>query len=205
MNATTERLNYYALISRVMMQECDMELMSQIIGNEDLLLTMPNLKNEKEIILENQERFIAEILNVGFTNMFLLHLVAYESFYRREDAMLNNGGTNPVIQYYEKYEFQVDLGEARTLSPDQIGCEIEFMHMLVDSQRKAEENSDKEAVAELVNIQAEFMREHLMTWAPLFLMQLKKYAQTGFYRDFADLTLDFLWAENEFITGHAAA
>jgi TorA maturation chaperone TorD len=204
MNATQERINYYALLSRVMMHECDLDMMEKILANDEMLLTMPNLKNEKEIIQEDPERFIGEILNVDFTNMFLLHLTPYESFFRREDAMMNTGGTNPVIQYYEKYEFQVDLGESRTISPDQLGCELEFMHMLVDSQRKALENDDKESIKELLRIQAEFMKEHLMTWAPLFLMQLKKYSETGFYRDFADLTLDFLWADNEYILEQSA-
>ncbi len=201
MREIEQRLNFYALLSRVMMQECDTDLMKTVFKNEKLLAMLPGLAEEKSAIEADMERYIDEVLNVDFTNLFLLHLTPYESFYKREDGMMNTGGSNPVVQFYEQYDFQIDLTKARAVSADQIGCEMEFMYVLVDGERKARDNGDKEAAKELLEIQQRFMKEHLLSWGPLFLAQVKNEAETGFYADFADLALDFLFADYEYITG----
>lgn len=201
MSEIEQRLNFYALLSRVLMEECDRELLRTIFKNGKLLAMLPSLSEEKAPIEADMTRYIDEVLNVDFTNLFLLHLTPYESFYKRDDGMMNTGGSNPVVQFYEEYDFQVDLTKARAVAADQIGCELEFMHVLVEGERKARENNDKEAAKELLGIQKQFMHEHLLSWAPLFLAQVKNEAETGFYRDFADLALDFLFADYEYITG----
>ncbi len=194
-----QRLNFYALLSRVTMHECDEALMKTILENDELLEMLPNLAAEKAAILNEPKTYIEQVLNVDFTNLFLLHLTPYESFFKREDGMMNTGGSNPVVQFYEEYHFQIDLVKARTVAADHIGCEMEFMHVLVDSQRKAEENNDTESAKELLGIQKRFMQEHLLSWAPLFLNQVKAEAETAFYSDFADLAMDFLFADYETI------
>ena len=194
-----QRLNFYALLSRVMMKECDTELMETILGSKELLEMLPGIAGEKALIQKDAKDYIEKVLNVDFTNLFLLHLTPYESFFKREDGMMNTGGSNPVVQFYEEYHFQVDLVKARTVAADHIGCEMEFMHVLVDSQRKAEENNDNESARELLGIQKRFMQEHLLSWAPLFLNQVKAEAETAFYSDFADMAMDFLFADYELI------
>lgn len=201
MSEIEQRLNFYALLSRVLMEECNQELLKTIFKNDKLLAMLPSLAEEKPSIEADMARYIEEILNVDFTNLFLLHLTPYESFYKRDDGMMNTGGSNPVVQFYEEYDFQIDLTKARAVAADQIGCELEFMHVLVDSERKARGNKDDAAAKELLGIQKKFMHEHLLSWAPLFLAQVKNEAETGFYRDFADLALDFLFADYEHITG----
>lgn len=200
MREIEQRLNFYALLSRVMMQECDAELMKKIFDNQKLMEMLPGLTEEKRAITAEMDKYIDEVLNVDFTNLFLLHLTPYESFYKREDGMMNTGGSNPVVQFYEEYDFQVDLTKARAVAADQIGCEMEFMYVLVDSERKARDNGDTAAAKELLGIQKTFMKEHLLSWGPLFLAQLKNEAETAFYREFADLGLDFLFADYEYIT-----
>ena len=201
MREIEQRLNFYALLSRVMMQECDPELMKKIFDNKKLLEMLPGLSREKQTVAVDMGKYIDEVLNVDFTNLFLLHLTPYESFYKRDDGMMNTGGSNPVVQFYEEYDFQVDLTKARAVAADQIGCEMEFMYVLVDSERKARDNGDETAAKELLGIQKIFMNQHLLSWAPLFLAQVKNEAETAFYRDFADLALDFLFADYEYITG----
>jgi len=200
MREIEQRLNFYALLSRVTMQECDPELMKKIFDNTKLLEMLPGLAEERSAIEADVQKYIDEVLNVDFTNLFLLHLTPYESFYKREDGMMNTGGSNPVVQFYEEYNFQIDLTKARAVAADQIGCEMEFMYVLVDSERKARENKDDAAANELLGIQKKFMNEHLLSWAPLFLAQVKNEAETAFYRDFADLALDFLFADYEHIS-----
>ena len=199
MREIEQRLNFYALLSRVTMQECDPELMKKIFDNGQLMEMLPGLAGEKKVIEADMPKYIDEVLNVDFTNIFLLHLTPYESFYKREDGMMNTGGSNPVVQFYEAYNFQIDLTKARAVAADQIGCEMEFMYVLIDGERKARDNKDDAAAKELMGIQKTFMKEHLLSWAPLFLTQVKNEAETAFYRDFADLALDFLFADYEYI------
>jgi TorA maturation chaperone TorD len=77
---------------------------------------------------------------------------------------------------------------------------MEFMHVLVGSEIKALGNNDRAARDEILTIEKRFMKEHLLSWAPLFLLQVKNEAETAFYREFADMALDFLFADYETIT-----
>jgi len=169
------------------------------LKNKELLEMMPSLKEQKQSISDNIDVYLEEILNVDFANLFLLHLTPYESFFKREDGMMNTGGSNPVVQFYEKYDFQIDLSKGRVIAADQIGCELEFMHVLTEGEGRAIHKKDEKSQKEILTIQREFLKEHLLSWAPLFLNQLKKEAETSFYREFADLAIDFLFSDYEYI------
>jgi len=199
MTVIEQRSNFYALLSRVFISEFEKELLKSVLKNKELLEMMPSLKGEKQSISDNMDVYIEEILNVDFTNLFLLHLTPYESFFKREDGMMNTGGSNPVVQFYEKYDFQIDLSKGRVIAADQIGCELEFMHVLTEGEGRAIQKKDETAQKEIMTIQKEFLKEHLLSWAPLFLNQVKKEAETSFYRDFADLAIDFLFSDYEYI------
>jgi len=199
MTQAQTRQYYYALLSRVLMHETDEALLRSILDNDALMDMLPDLLAEKEAILNDPERYIQETLNPDFTDLFLLQLVPYESFYTSENAMMNTGGSNPVNQLFDRYGFQVDLGRGRVIASDHIGVELEFMHLLAGSQAGAEANRDQEALAEIIDTQWLFLKEHLLAWAPLYLLNLKTEAKTGYYQDFADITLDFLFSDFEYL------
>ena len=204
MEQTIQRKNYYALLSRVLMQESDADLLRTVLENDGLMAFMPRLAEEKGAILADPKKYVEEVLNVDFTDFFLLHAVPYESFYKSEEGTINTGGSNPVVRFYEEYQFQADLGKARVVSADHIGVELEFMHLLVESELKAREQGDEEAAKELMGIQKRFLQEHLLSFAPLFLEAVKMEAVTEYYRSFAELALDFLFADFETV-GEAQA
>ncbi|MDD2452138.1 MAG: molecular chaperone TorD family protein, partial [Sulfurovum sp.] len=138
--------------------------------------------------------------NVDFTNLFLMHLVPYESFYTREDQMIESGGDNPVIALYNELDFRVELDRARVVSADHIGVELEFMYMLCTAQKKALDAGDKEGICELFQVQRAFLKEHLLEWAPMFLINAKRESRTPLYHDGTELTLEFLLSDFEYIT-----
>jgi TorA maturation chaperone TorD len=146
------------------------------------------------------KELIEQYYNVDFTNLFLMHLVPYESFYSREDQMVESGGDNPVIELYNELDFRVELDRARVVSADHIGVELEFMYMLCDAQKKAIEADDKEGVCELLQVQRAFLKEHLLDWAPMFLINAKRESRTPLYHDGAEMTLEFLLSDYEYIT-----
>jgi len=193
------RRNFYALLSRIFLEESSPDAIEKLLSNDELLTLLPNLQKEKALILENLRSFASEVLNVDYANLFLIHLIPYESFYKREDAMMSTGKTNPVAQFFEQYHFEIDLEKARVVAPDHIGCELEFMLTLIDAEAKALELDGDKAQKSAQRVELAFMTSHLMSWAPQFLMQVRNEADTAFYRDFADLALDFLFNDFEYL------
>jgi TorA maturation chaperone TorD len=193
------RITLYAVISRLMMIEVDADFLKSIESNESLLSLFPNYKNwdkRKEFgfsILK--ERY----LDVDYTNLFLLHLVPYESFYTRDDQMIESGGDNPVVELYNALDFRVELDKARVVSPDHIGVELEFMYMLCVAMEKAIEADDNEGLEELFYIQKGFLEDHLLKWAPMYLINMKKESRTPLYHDGAELAMEFLLSDFEYV------
>ena len=194
------RIALYALISRLMLIEVDEDFLNKIESDEEILSLFPNYRDwskKKELGMKD---LIEQYYNVDFTNLFLMHLVPYESFYVRDDQMIESGGENPVVELYNELDFRVELAEARVVSADHIGIELEFMYMLCTAMQKALEADDKTGVCELLEVQRAFLKEHLLEWAPLFLINAKRESRTPLYHDGAELALEFLLSDFEYIT-----
>ena len=194
------RIALYALISRLMMIEVDEVFLDQIESDESLLSLFPNYRDWSKRTELSKKDLIDQYYNVDFTNLFLMHLVPYESFYTRDDQMIESGGDNPVVELYNELDFRVELDAARVVSADHIGVELEFMYMLCMAQKKALDAEDKEGVCELLEVQRAFLKEHLLEWAPMFLINAKRESRTPLYHDGAELTLEFLLSDFEYIT-----
>jgi len=193
------RIALYALISRLMMTEVDENFLETLEKDEALLQLFPNYKKWSKRHSFTTQELIEQYYNVDFANLFLLHLVPYESFYVREDQMIDSGRGNPVIELYEALDFNVELEKARVVSGDHIGVELEFMYMLCQAQRKALEANDKEGVCELFQIQKGFLKDHLLEWGSMFLINAKRESRTPLYHDGSELTLEFLLSEYEYV------
>jgi len=194
------RIAIYGLISRLMLNEVDKPFLESLESNGALLSLFPHYKTWEKRQENDMETLINEYYNVDFANLFIMHLVPYESFYVREDQMIESGGNNPVLGLYNALDFRVKLAEARVVSPDHIGVELEFMYMLNTALQKALEAEDREGVCELLQIQHGFLKDHLLEWAPMFLINVKRESRTPLYHDGAELTLEFLLSDYEYIT-----
>ena len=193
------RITLYAVISRLMMIEVDDEFLKSIESNESLLNLFPNYKNWEKRKEFNFNILKERYLDVDYTNLFLLHLVPYESFYIRDDQMIESGGDNPVIDLYNALDFRVELDKARVVSPDHIGVELEFMYMLCMAMEKAIEADDSDGVEELFYIQKGFLEDHLLKWSPMYLINMKKESRTPLYHDGAELAMEFMLSDFEYI------
>jgi len=200
LNEALSRLNIYALISRVLMNEVDEELLKLIEEDKNILAFFPNFQKwERRQSMERKD-LIEKYLNVDFTNLFLLHLVPYESFYMREDQMMETGGENPVQQLYNEFDFRVELDTARVMAGDHIGVELEFMFKLCEAEYKALQDGALDVAKQIADIEYDFLKEHLVEWAPMFLLNVKSEAGTPFYFDAADLALEFILSDFESLT-----
>ena len=198
------RIALYALISRLMITEVDEKFLETIENDDQLINLFPNYKNWSKRKDHTTKELIEEYYNVDYTNLFLMHLVPYESFYVRDDQMIDSGGGNPVIELYDALDFKVELEKARVVSGDHIGVELEFMYMLCKAQLKALEADDKAGICELFQIQKGFMKDHILEWATMFLINAKRESRTPLYHDGTELTLEYLLSDYEYINEHLA-
>ncbi len=205
MEQTQARVNIYALLSRILLQELEVQTLQMIKNDENILEFFPTLKEWKELDEVDEVTLLEEYFNPDFVNLSILHLIPYETFYTREDQMVETGGANPVTDIYSAYEFMVDYEAARSVSSDHIGIELEFMHHLASAEMKALQEQDVEALKELQNVQKEFLNKHLLRWAPMYLINMKYEARTPLYYDAADMALEFILSDNEYLNKELSA
>ncbi len=196
---TQKRMTLYALTSRLMMKEVDDAFLDAIEKDEAILGMFPHYKTWQKRTELDRRTLTDQYLNVDYANLFLLHLVPYETFYTRDDQMIESGFGNPVSELYDACDFKVELEKARVVSPDHIGVELEFMYMLAQAELNAIEAEDKEGVCELLQIQKGFLHDHLLEWAPMFLINVKRESATPLYHDGAELTLEWLLSDYEYV------
>ncbi len=199
MQNTKARTNIYGLLSRILLQELDEEMLQTIKNDANILDFFPTLKEWKPFLEVPGRELLDEYLNPDFVNLSLLHLIPYETFYMREDQKIETGGANPVTDMYSAYNFIVDYEAARAISSDHIGVELEFMHHLVEAELKALQEGDKDACKAFQEIQKEFLNKHLLRWAPMYLINVKYEARTPLYYDAAEMALEFLLSDNEYL------
>jgi len=200
MENTKARANIYALLSRVLLQELDAKMLKTIKDDEAILDFFPTFKEWKALNEVDDKKLLEEYLNPDFVNLSILHLIPYETFYTREDQQIETGGANPVTDMYSAYNFMVDYEISRTISADHIGVELEFMHHLVEAEKKALDENDTNSVKEIQGIQKEFLNKHLLQWAPMYLINMKFEARTPLYFDAAEMALEFILSDNEYLT-----
>lgn len=205
MQNTKARVNIYALLSRILLQELDENMLDTIKKDENILDFLPTLKNWEPFKELQNNKLLEEYFNPDFVNLSLLHLIPYETFYTREDQKIETGGANPVTDIYSAYDFMVDFEAARTISADHIGVELEFMHHLTEAELKAIENNDKDAIKNLREVQKNFLNKHLLQWAPMYLINVKYEARTPLYYDTADMALEFILSDNEYLSKELSA
>lgn len=199
MQQTESRVNIYALLSRVLLQELEVETLKMIKNDPAILEFFPTLKEWEPLFNTDEKKLLEERLNPDFVNLSILHLIPYETFYTRDDQMIETGGANPVTDMYSAYDFMVDFEISRTVAADHVGVELEFMHHLCAAELKALKEGDTEAVKELQGIQKEFLNKHLLRWAPMYLINMKYESRTPLYYDAAEMALEFILSDNEYL------
>jgi len=109
MQQTQARVNLYALLSRILLQELEVTTLEMIKNDTTILDFFPTLKEWKPLSEVPAKKLLDEYINPDFVNLSLLHLIPYETFYVREDQMIETGGANPVTDIYSAYDFLGDF------------------------------------------------------------------------------------------------
>lgn len=196
----TARINMYGFLSRLLIEEVDTQLLEMIKNNPDLMELFPTCKDWDTFFSKDTKTLIEEELNVDYTTVFLLNVYPYESVFMNDEGYINPSLTNPTLQFYLEHGYEVDLNKTRVLSPDHIGVEMEFMITLINDQLNAYSMFSIEEERKSLLTQKEFMENHLLRWSPIYLLSAKDMAETPFYQDLCQTTLEFLLTDYEYIT-----
>ncbi len=175
----------YATLSRIFSDLLDEQTVFDIKNNSAFLEL---LGESTKLYFENSSiKKIVEDLNVDFTSMFLLNTQPIESFIldAKQEALV--GLQNPVMEFYFRNGFEIDMNQTEILAPDHIAIEFGFMQTLAFR-------------GELLTAR-DFLDRHLIKWVVPYLIGMKAMAGTPFYRDIFSFTIEFLLAERENLEG----
>ena len=200
MNNTEKRESFYKLLSRIFISEMDEESLKKIEKSKDFDLLFPEYSKWEERTKKSKYKLINEVLNVDYTDIAIMHLVPYESFYVRDDAMIESGGANPVTQMYNEYGYRVNLDQARAVSGDHFGIELGFMLLLIEMQKEVGKNGDTDRTNYFKEEQLKFLKNHILQFAPMYLINIAEQARTPFYKDSAKLAIEFLLEDLEYLS-----
>ena len=138
-----------------------------------------------------------ESLLVDYTRLFLgpAHIVAkpYGSVWLDGENTLMGDSTMAVQALYREGGFEID-DDFREL-PDHIAAELEFLYLLIYRENEGHRNGEPEALKAAAGLRKRFLDEHLGLWIGPFTAAVKAGAQSGFYRQLAELTDRFVKME----------
>lgn len=191
---TGARGRIYAFLSRLWVRELDEEAIAALGSALGRALLLGFWASEEPACLRPETTRQATF-DADFVHLTVVNLVPYESFYRREDGLVESGAVNPAATFLRRYGFEVDLAAARALAPDHLGIELEALSVLCEKEREAEARGEGDTAADVRRVERELLTEHVLAWAPLYLMAARRAARTTLYREAADATLHFLHAD----------
>ena len=179
------RLYIYAFLSRVMSSIPDRRFIHDLKNNEQLLEIIG--EETQEWFKNTDEDALYDAMNIDYSSMFILNTQPVESFVLDAKNETLVGLQNPVMAFYFTHGFEVNMDQTDIMAPDHLGIEFAFMQMLIYRNE--------------IEPQSEFLDQHLFPWVVPYMMGMKSMAETPFFRDICDFTVEFLSSDYEFLNG----
>lgn len=179
------RLYIYAFLSRVMSNIPDRRFIHDLKNNEQLLEIIG--EETQEWFKNTDEDALYDAMNIDYSSMFILNTQPVESFVLDAKNETLVGLQNPVMAFYFTHGFEVNMDQTDIMAPDHLGIEFAFMQMLIYRNE--------------LEPQSEFLDKHLFPWVVPYMMGMKSMAETPFFRDICDFTVEFLSSDYEFLNG----
>lgn len=116
----------------------------------------------------------------------------YESVYLTREPMVMQKSVFDVRRFYRKAG--VHKSDNYRDLDDHIAVEMEFVRYLLEKMGEEDMRFD-----DILSMQIEFLREHLMSWIIEFCAVLSNSSQSDFYNGLSDFTMGFLFHERMLI------
>jgi DMSO reductase family type II enzyme chaperone len=138
-------------------------------------------------------------LEVEYTGLFVLPSAGraqpFESVYRDPEQRLGGPLTVAVERAYRRAGAEPSFERLHVV--DHLSMEMDFMAFLCAREREAWEAGEAEAARRCLELQREFLAEHLGRWVGDFARDVRERATTEFYPALAAIAHAFLRADAE--------
>lgn len=195
------RATMYDFLSRIYKVEVDEEFLSELkqthypqnTGNESI----DEAYRRIHAFLCRARENTLNTLAVDYARIFLgcgsLDAEAaypFESVYTSPKHLTMQDARDEVLAIYRSEGF----GKSSLWKEpeDHIAVELEFIKALSLKTKASIDGKDAKEAFRLVETQLNFIENHITTWLPRFVDDVKTYAKKDFYPAFADLTLAYL-------------
>jgi TorA maturation chaperone TorD len=176
-----QRVYIYAFLSTLFGDYLSEKQIEDLKANKELLETLsPEALHWFET---NDTQEIKEALNSDYSSLFIMNSQPIESSILDNKAEVQVGLQNPVMQFYFSCGYELNLANSKLNAPDHISLEFGFMQNLVQKDER--------------ELQISFLQNHLLKWAPIYLLGIKDMAKTPFYRGLCEFCTEFLLADYE--------
>ena len=219
-NVSRER--FYAFLSRLFAKEVDEEALNTIVTAQPTIHSLASSQEAEELkdgsrllqdfigqagVLKGKEKqdWITD-LRAEYAALFLAVGMPYKGKERLltcESAYLGKHHT-----YYDRPFFLVKDAYKRSgfekrkdyLEPeDHIAVELDYMANLCKQSQLSLEENNLEDTSRYLNLQKDFLRDHLLKWVPDLCKSLKETADSKLYKSLAYLTNGFISMEGEVV------
>lgn len=180
MNIDT-RVYWYAFLSRFFADAPDAQTIEDLKSNLEISRLIGERANEY-LQTHDTSRLLDE-LNIDYTTVFIGNCPPIESAVLDSKSQISSGLENPVMGFYLRYGYEVNLNNTQLLTPDHLAIEMGFMQNL--------------AMKESKEVQRTFMEQHLLVWTVPYLLSVKELFDTPFYQELCDFTIEFLISDYE--------
>jgi TorA maturation chaperone TorD len=115
-------------------------------------------------------------------------LPPYESLYRT--GKLQGKPAQEISRLFSKKGIRVPEQWHQPL--DYIGVELDFMRLLCSKEKEGWKKNQLDVVYETIEIEKNFLEDHLGLWVPTFCEKMKEQAHEDFFKGIARLTKGFI-------------
>lgn len=129
-------------------------------------------------------------LQADYTRLFIgagkVLAPPWESVYFTEERLVFQEQTLQVRQWYRRFGLEPE--KLYKEPDDHIGLEMSFVSHLAKLALQALEEQDTIKFGQLLEVQRQFLTEHLLRWGPYWCTLVSKHAHTDFYKGLALFT-----------------
>ena len=195
-----QRAATYGLLSRLYRVEVDQPLLDELrsmrfpakTGNENVDEGYRLLATYLSNTWDNSVTDLA----IDYVRVFIGHGIDAFSA-ASEKRLLMQEARDEVLAIYRSAG--LDKQDTWKEGEDHIALELEFEQIMATRTVEALRKGDEDEAVALLTTQKNFLEDHLAAWAPMMTSDMKRFAQTDFYRGLAYLTDGFLQTDQTFL------
>lgn len=206
----------YAFLSRMYEKEIGLDLLKELVDVKNPVLRLDSLDGFDDVKLRKGFELLGNYLRTAVgrdLNQVKLELaVEYaslflgvkrkpphpsESVYASKEQSMYQESRDRVLSAYWKAD--VDKKKEYTEPEDHIAIELQFMEYLCRKTVEALAKNEKDEAMRHLQVQGEFVNDHLARWVPQLTKDVLESAEVDFYRGVAGITDAFIAIDSKAI------